>query len=76
MLANAFGVYAVVRPKPIAKRLDHVVGGDANVRAFLTACPPQDGLAVARGEAFYAAFYAVIRVVRVQGTGHCREASC
>ena len=31
------GAGLVVRPKPIAKRLDHVVGGDAEVRVTLTA---------------------------------------
>jgi hypothetical protein len=30
------GAGLVVRPKPIAKRLDHVVGGDAEIRVTLT----------------------------------------
>ena len=45
---------------------------DAQIRVSPTACPPQDGLAVARGEAFYVVTR--IRVVQVQRIRHRREA--
>ena len=55
-------------------RLLRQLGRNREVRVTLTACPPQDGLAVARGGAFYTeknrvdeVFYAVYAV---QSTDH------